>query len=227
MSTLSPEELLAKARATVEQLRNSVDRKKIALAQAKIDQKIKTLQAIAGQTSTLPDVVSTGMSLEDVDEAFRRLKKGIPPPPSGGGPPPEVGLTVQLTVFDNNTALPVLNATTTLGTTSKVVDSNGQSTFTGISPGSYRVTATAPGYQDAEETIQVDEQHTGFQVQLSKTKAATRRNPVVSPGVISKKVLVDDGVTGASALVVGTILTVDASTGVEFGIPPGPYAVAP
>src|SRR5437879_6284358 len=54
-------------------------------------------------------------------------------------------------------------------------------------------------------------------------------NPVTNPsaGTISKAALMARGITGASAVVVGTTLTVDSSFGAAWGLAAGGYLVTP
>lgn len=84
-------------------------------------------------------------------------------------PRPKIGdITVNVTDGTN----PISGATVTIGTDSETTDEDGEATFN-VYEGANTVTVTKTGYADKTSTINVDETHTTFEIELEPVDTLT------------------------------------------------------
>lgn len=68
---------------------------------------------------------------------------------------------------------PISGATVTIGDTSETTDAEGKAEFESVYEGSQTVTVTKTGYADNTSTINVDESHTSFDIELEVVDTLT------------------------------------------------------
>ena len=129
-------------------------------------------------------------------------------------PKPKIA-DITVNVSDGNN--PISGATVTIGTDSETTDENGDATFESVYEGSQTVSVTATGYADKTSTINVDETHTTFTIELEVVDTIT--------------ITVDDGgdipivIEGASVEIDGTTETTDSNGQCTFpGMTYGDYS---
>ena len=95
---------------------------------------------------------------------------------------------------------PISGATVTIGADSETTDETGEAVFESVYEGSQTVTVTKTGYADKTSTINVDDSHTSFTIELEVVDTIT--------------ITVDDGtdpIEGATVVIGETTKTTDAS----------------
>ena len=105
-----------------------------------------------------------------------------------------------ITVNVSDGTNPISGATVTIGTDEETTDEDGDATFESVYEGSQTVTVTKTGYATKTSTINVDETHTSFTIELEVVDTIT--------------ITVDDGtdpIEGASVTIGETTQTTDAS----------------
>ena len=105
---------------------------------------------------------------------------------------------ITVTVSDGTD--PITGATVTIGDDEETTDSDGEATFSSVYTGENTVSVTKSGYADKTTTINVDESHTSFEIELEVVDTIT--------------ITVDDGtdaIEGASVVIGETTKTTDAS----------------
>lgn len=115
-------------------------------------------------------------------------------------PKPRIAdITVNVSDGDN----PISGATVTIGEDSETTDASGDAEFDSVYVGANTVTVTATGYADKTSTINVDETHTTFTIELEVVDTIT--------------ITVDDGedtptaIEGASVKIGSTTKTTDSN----------------
>lgn len=95
---------------------------------------------------------------------------------------------------------PIEGATVTIGEDEETTDSDGEATFDSVYVGANTVSVTKSGYADKTSTINVDDAHTSFEIELEVVDTIT--------------ITVDDGtdaIEGASVVIGETTKTTNAS----------------
>ena len=95
---------------------------------------------------------------------------------------------------------PISGATVTIGDDEETTDSDGEASFESVYIGANTVTVTKTGYADKTATINVDDSHTSFDIELEVVDTIT--------------ITVDDGtdaIEGASVVIGETTKTTDSS----------------